>query len=182
MIIQLILNPMLSFTAAVPPVCPGCALTSALLVQGSQWLNPWLQIRILHSEKCMIRHQNHSNRTSLWEMRYFCAFSGGHFEKCPPFWILGFFQVAKDKYLRSMCANFGACFQKWDISVYLVAAILKIGLHFEFWNFFRWLTGFIKRAISKEYVCQFWCLFPEMKDSFTHLPHYTGTLPTKIYI
>ena len=26
--------------------------------------------------------------------------------------------------------------------------------------------GFIKRAISKEYVCQFWCLFPEMKDSY----------------
>ena len=23
--------------------------------------------------------------------------------------------------------------------------------------------GFIKRAISKEYVCQFWCLFPEMR-------------------
>ena len=73
-----------------------------------------------------------------------------------------------------MCANFGACFQKRDISVYLylVAVILKNGRHFEFWNFFRWLTGFIKRAISKEYVCQFWCLFPEMKDSFTYLPHY----------
>ena len=50
--------------------------------------------------------------------------------------------------------------------MYLVAAILKSGRHFEFWNFFRWLTGFIKRAISKEYVCQFWCLFPEMKDSY----------------
>ena len=50
--------------------------------------------------------------------------------------------------------------------MYLVAAILKNGRHFEFWNFFRWLTGFIKRAISKEYVCQFWCLFPEMKDSY----------------
>ena len=34
--------------------------------------------------------------------------------------------------------------------------------------------GFIKRAISKEYVCQFWCLFPEMKDSFTYLPHYSA--------
>ena len=56
--------------------------------------------------------------------------------------------------------------------MYLVAVILKNGRHFEFWNFFRWLTGFIKRAISKEYVCQFWCLFPEMKDSFTYLPHY----------
>ena len=54
--------------------------------------------------------------------------------------------------------------------MYLVAVILKNGRHFEFWNFFRWLTGFIKRAISKEYVCQFWCLFPEMKDSFTYLP------------
>ena len=50
--------------------------------------------------------------------------------------------------------------------MYLVAAILKNGRHFEFWNFFRWLTGFIKRAISKEYVGQFWCLFPEMKDSY----------------
>ena len=50
--------------------------------------------------------------------------------------------------------------------MYLVAAILKNGRHFEFWNFFRWLRGFIKRAISKEYVCQFWCLFPEMKDSY----------------
>ena len=50
--------------------------------------------------------------------------------------------------------------------MYLVAAILKNGRHFEFWNFFRWLTGFFKRAISKEYVCQFWCLFPEMKDSY----------------
>ena len=50
--------------------------------------------------------------------------------------------------------------------MYLVAAILKNGRHFEFWNFFRWLMGFIKRAISKEYVCQFWCLFPEMKDSY----------------
>ena len=50
--------------------------------------------------------------------------------------------------------------------MYLVAAILKNGRNFEFWNFFRWLTGFIKRAISKEYVCQFWCLFPEMKDSY----------------
>ena len=50
--------------------------------------------------------------------------------------------------------------------MYLVVAILKNGRHFEFWNFFRWLTGFIKRAISKEYVCQFWCLFPEMKDSY----------------
>ena len=50
--------------------------------------------------------------------------------------------------------------------MYLVAAILKNGRHFEFRNFFRWLTGFIKRAISKEYVCQFWCLFPEMKDSY----------------
>ena len=56
--------------------------------------------------------------------------------------------------------------------MYLVAANLKNGRHFEFWNFFRWLTGFVKRAISKEYVCQFWCLFPEMKDSFTYLPHY----------
>ena len=36
--------------------------------------------------------------------------------------------------------------------MYLVAVILKNGRHFEFWNFFRWLTGFIKRAISKEYV------------------------------
>ena len=50
--------------------------------------------------------------------------------------------------------------------MYLVAAILKNGRHFEFWNFSRWLMGFIKRAISKEYVCQFWCLFPEMKDSY----------------
>ena len=50
--------------------------------------------------------------------------------------------------------------------MYLVAAILKNGRHFEFWYFFRWLTGFIKRAISKECVCQFWCLFPEMKDSY----------------
>ena len=56
--------------------------------------------------------------------------------------------------------------------MHLVAAILENGRHFEFWNFFRWLMGFIKRAISKEYVCQFWCLFPEMKDSFTYLPHY----------
>ena len=53
--------------------------------------------------------------------------------------------------------------------MYLVAAILKNGRHFEFWNFFRWLTGFIKRAISKEYVCQFWCLFPEIKDSYNIL-------------
>ena len=58
--------------------------------------------------------------------------------------------------------------------MHLVAAILKNGRHFVFWNFFRWLTGFIKRTISKEYVCQFWCLFPEMKDSFTYLPHYLG--------
>ena len=36
--------------------------------------------------------------------------------------------------------------------MHLVAAILKNGRHFEFWNFFRWLTGFIKRAISKEYA------------------------------
>ena len=50
--------------------------------------------------------------------------------------------------------------------MYLVAAILKNGRHFEFWNFFRWLTGFIKRAISKECVRQLWCLFPEMKDSY----------------
>ena len=50
--------------------------------------------------------------------------------------------------------------------MYLVAAIFQNGRHFEFWNFSRWLTGFIKRAISKEYVCQFWCLFPEMKDSY----------------
>ena len=50
--------------------------------------------------------------------------------------------------------------------MYLVTAILKSGRHFEFWNFFRWLTGFIKRAIFKEYVCQFWCLFPKMKDSY----------------
>ena len=60
--------------------------------------------------------------------------------------------------------------------MHLVVAILKNGRHFEFWNFFRWLTGFIKRAISKEYVCQFWCLFPEMKDSFTYLPHYATSL------
>ena len=39
-----------------------------------------------------------------------------------------------------------------------MAAILNFGI------FFRWLTGFIKRAISKEYVCQFWCLFTEMRD------------------
>ena len=47
--------------------------------------------------------------------------------------------------------------------MHLVAANLKNGRHFEFWDFFRWLTGFIKREISKEYVCQFWCLFPEMR-------------------
>ena len=62
--------------------------------------------------------------------------------------------------------------------MYLAAAILKNGRHLEFWNFFRWLTGFIKRAISKEYVCQFWCLFPEMKDSYDILllsaPLYSG--------
>ena len=43
---------------------------------------------------------------------------------------------------------------------------MKNGRHFKFWNFFRWLTGFIKRTISKEYVCQFWCLYPEMKYSY----------------
>ena len=62
-----------------------------------------------------------------------------------------------------------------------MAAILKNGRHFVFWNFFRWLTGFIKRAISKEYVCQFWCLFPEMKDSFTYLPHYMKLVASDIY-
>ena len=41
--------------------------------------------------------------------------------------------------------------------MHLVAAILNFGI------FFRWLTGYIKREISKEYVCQFWCLFPEMR-------------------
>ena len=63
--------------------------------------------------------------------------------------------------------------------MHLVVAILKNGRHFEFWNFFRWLTGFIKRVISKEYVCQFWCLFPEMKDSFTYLPHYSFSGETR---
>ena len=42
------------------------------------------------------------------------------------------------------------------------------GGHLRKWpspKIFRWLTGFIKKAIPKEYLCQFWCLFTEMKDS-----------------
>ena len=32
------------------------------------------------------------------------------------------------------------------------------------WIFF-WPQDFIKRATPKEYVCQFWCLYPQVNDS-----------------
>ena len=49
---------------------------------------------------------------------------------------------------------------------------LENGRHFDF---FGWLTGFIKRAIPKEYVCQFWCLSPEVNDYSCYFPHYNPT-------
>ena len=91
-------------------------------------------------------------------MRYFCVFSGGHFEFWNFFrWLTGFIKRAISK---------GYVCQFWCLFPEMRYFCVFGGGHFEFWNFFRWLTGFIKRAISKEYVCQFWCLFPEMKDSY----------------
>ena len=49
-----------------------------------------------------------------------------------------------------------------------MAVNLKNGRHLEF----KWLTGFIKRAITKECVCQIVRLFPEMNNCDSYLLRY----------
>ena len=34
---------------------------------------------------------------------------------------------------------------------------------------------------SKEYVCRFWCLYPDVNDYFSYLPHYAGLIENRIY-
>ena len=90
------------------------------MVQGSHWVSPWVQIWILHSDKCMIWHQNYSNRTSLWDFIAECKITvysmaaimkiGRHLD-----FFFGQMVFWKEQCLRSMCANFGACIRKWTI-------------------------------------------------------------------
>ena len=66
--------------------------------------------------------------------------------------------------IKQVCDFFSKC----NIFVYSMATILENSHHLEC---FKWLTGFIKGAIPKEYVCQFWCLFPEMNDCYSYMLH-----------
>jgi len=65
----------------------------------------------------------------------------------------------------------------WWISCHLIIYLIAVGvisLHPyrkrppswkwpPFW-IFNWLTCFFKRVIFKDYLCQFWCLLPEVND------------------